>query len=280
MRVHFGRFGGIETRFYRAGRGAPVLLLHGVGMTADSWCRALGPLGQDFDAIAPDLLDNGFTAAGAYAGGPPHRAMLEHLTAMLDGLALDRVAIVGSSFGATLAAHLARRVPERVERLVLVSSGSVFKSAEALVAMYEKSYANGRAALLDPTVENCRRRLANIFHDPARIPDELLQLQLTPYALPGALASFERRLRGMMDLEAMREWEVGAARLREIAQPMLALWGRQDPRGEHAEAAAVFATIPHARFVTIDACGHLPHLEQHERFNQLTREFLAGGSRA
>lgn len=277
VRVHFVEFGGVPTRFYRAGAGKPVLLLHGVGMTADSWCRTIGPLAAGWDVIAPDLLDNGFTGSGTYTGGPPHAATLDHLEALLNGLGLQRISIVGSSFGASLAAHLYFRAPERIERLVLVSSGSAFKDAEALVEMYEKSYANGRSALLDPSIENCRRRLGRIFHDPSRIPDELLLLQLTPYALPSALAAFERRLRGMMDLEAMRQWEIGQ-RLKDISVPILAIWGRQDPRGEHAKAEELFRAIPTAAFVTIDDCGHLPHLERPERFNTLVREFLAAGN--
>jgi len=271
--VHFDDIGGAMTRFLRAGQGPSVLLLHGVGMTADSWCRTIGPLSRDFDVIAPDLLDNGFTGAGSYAGGPPHDAILDHLESLIDYLGLGNLSVVGSSFGATLAVMLHLRRPDQVKRLIITSSGSVFKKAEALVRMYEQSFANGSVALRDPTLEICRKRLGNIFHDPSKIPEELLLLQLTPYALPHALAAYERRLRGMMDLEAMRSYEVGD-RLKEVKAPMLAVWGKQDPRGEHAQAVEVFGAIPNARLVSFDACGHLPHLECADRFNPLVREFL------
>lgn len=273
LRVHFEEIGGVQTRFLRAGDGPRVLLLHGVGMTADSWCRTIGPLSHDFDVIAPDLLDNGFTGAGNYAGGPPHDAILDHLEALIDRLAPGPFHVIGSSFGATLAVLLHFRRPAQAKRLVITSSGSVFKKAEALVRMYEQSFANGSAALREPTLEVCRRRLGNIFHDPSKIPEELLLLQLTPYALPHALAAYERRLRGMMDVEAMRRHEVGD-RLKDVKAPMLAVWGKQDPRGEHAQAVEVFGAIPNARLVSFDACGHLPHLECAERFNPLVREFL------
>ncbi len=273
MRVHFEDINGVMTRYLRGGHGKPVLLLHGVGMTADSWCRTVGPLSRDFDVVAPDLLDNGFTGTGAYSGGPPHDAILDHLEALVDRLALGPFAVIGSSFGATLAVLLHLRRPAQVMRLVITSSGSVFKKAEALAKMYEQSYANGSAALREPTLEVCRRRLGNIFHDPSKIPEELLLLQLTSYALPHALASYERRLRGMMDVEAMRRYEVGG-RLRDVKVPMLAVWGMQDPRGEHAQAVEVFGAIPNARLVSFDDCGHLPHLECSERFNPLVRDFL------
>jgi pimeloyl-ACP methyl ester carboxylesterase len=242
-------------------------------MTADSWCRTIGPLSRNFDVIAPDLLDNGFTGSGRYAGGPPHAFILDHLEALIAELRLDEVSVIGSSFGATLAVLLYLRKPARLRRLVLVSSGSVFKKAADLVPMYERAYANGGAALRNPTLEVCRQRLGNLFHDPRRIPPELLQLQLTPYALPHALESFERRLRGMMDADALQPFET-RERLKEIAVPLLAIWGKQDPRGEHALATEVFGALPNARFVSFDACGHLPHLEHDERFNALASAFL------
>jgi 2-hydroxy-6-oxonona-2,4-dienedioate hydrolase len=273
MRVHFADIRGVSTRFFRAGKGPSVVLLHGVGLTADSWFKTIGPLSQEFDVLAPDLLDNGFTARGVYESGAPHLAMLDHLEALLDALNLATVAVVGSSFGAALAVLLYLRLPKRVNRLVLVSSGSVFRTANALVSGYKKSYSNGRQALEDPTLETCKKRLGELFYDPRRIPTELLLLQLTPYALPTALPSFERRLRGMMDVDAMRQFEIGD-RLKDITVPLLGVWGKQDPRGDYEQAREVFNKLPHAQLVAFEQCGHLPHLEHEDQFNKVVREFL------
>ncbi|HMN79598.1 MAG TPA: alpha/beta hydrolase [Burkholderiaceae bacterium] len=274
MRVHFTNVAGVPTRYFRAGEGHPVLLLHGVGMTSDSWCCTMPALARRFDVIAPDMLDNGFTGSGSYQGGPPHGPMLDHLAALLDALGIRQAHVVGSSFGATLAVLMRVRHPERTGRVVITSSGSVFKKAEDLARMYRNAYENGAAALRDPTYDDCRRRLANLFHDPSKIPHELVLLQLTPFALPNALASFERRLKGMMDVEAMRQYEVGHL-LETIDTPMLAVWGRQDQRGEHALAEKVFARLPSVRFETFDGCGHLPHLECVDRFNETVADFLS-----
>jgi len=274
MRVHFENIGGALTRYFRAGAGPGVLLLHGVGMTADSWCRTIGPLSRDFDVIAPDLLDNGFTASGAYRGGPPHEAMLDHLTALIGHLGLRDVALVGSSFGAALSILLYHRVPDVVSALALVSSGSSFKSAEELVEMYKRAAANGRKAFSEPTLETCRSRLANLFYDAAKIPQDVLLMQLTPMALPGALAAFDRRMEGMTQVEAMRRYVVGD-RLAAIKKPILAIWGKQDPRGDFATASRVLGALPQVRMEAFDQCGHLPHLEQSEKFIAVLRDFLS-----
>jgi 2-hydroxy-6-oxonona-2,4-dienedioate hydrolase len=242
-------------------------------MTADSWCRTIGPLATCFDVIAPDLLDNGFTGAGPYTGGPPHAAILDHLEQLIDRLSLRDIHLIGSSFGAALSILLYHRRPDIFATLVLVSSGSTFKSAEQLVAMYERAAKNGGAALANPSLEVCRSRLSNLFYDPARIPDELLLMQLTPYALPTALPAFEKRMRGMMDVEAMRPFAI-RDKLKDIRVPVLGIWGKQDPRGDYEEAVTVLSALPNIRIEVIDRCGHLPHLEQSERFNAILQDFL------
>lgn len=275
MRVEFATIGGTRTRFFRAGEGRPVLLLHGVGMTADSWYLTIPALASDHAVFAPDLLDNGFTGAGDYAGGPPHPFMLRHLEDFLGHLGIGRFAVVGSSFGGLLATLLYFHMPQRVERLVIVSSGSSSQPPEALAVTYRNAYDNGRRVFLDPTVEVCRDRLGRIFADRGAIPEPMLLAQLTAYAWPGALAGYERRLKGMMDPEAIRPFRVDD-RLDRIAVPTLAVWGRDDPRSDIARASAKLGQVPDIRIEVLDRCGHLPHLEQPDRFNAMLRSFLAG----
>jgi len=273
MRAYFEDVGGIRTRYFRAGHGLPVLLLHGVGMTADSWCRTMLALADDYDVIAPDLMGSGFTETGAYRGGPPHHLMLVHLEALIDHLKLDKIALVGSSFGAALSVLLYHRRPTAFSSIILISSGSTFKSAEELAEMYKNAARNGGAALANPTLQTCRERLGRLFYDSSRIPEELLLLQLTPYALPSARHSFDLRMQGMTDAEAMRPFAIGD-KIQTIAAPVLGIWGKQDPRGDYEGAVAKLSSLPNIQLEAIDHCGHLPHLERPEEFLQILRPFL------
>jgi pimeloyl-ACP methyl ester carboxylesterase len=276
MRVIFEEIAGIPTRYYRAGKGLPVLLLHGVGMAADSWCSNFAALGQHFEVLAPDLLDNGFTGAGTYRGGAPQGHMVEHLIALIDRLELEELAVIGSSFGALIALLLYLKQPKRVRRIMLLGSSSALLPPETLAKTYVKSYENGRAALSDPTYESVRKRMGNIVFDVAALPPELMLMQLTTMALPGALASFERRLQGLMDVEAIRPYHI-IDRLPEIAVPVLGVWGRQDPRSNYDEVLPIIRRIPGVETVVIDRCGHLPHLEHPGRFHELAIPFLKAG---
>ena len=67
--------------------------------------------------------------------------------------------------------------------------------------------------------------------------------------------------------------------LTAIAVPTLVIRGAQDGITTQAQQDEILTGVPHARFVEIAACGHLPTLEQPETTNRLLREWLAEHSR-
>ena len=86
MRFEFAHIDGAKTRYLIGGSGPGVILVHGVGMSADTWFWTIPELAKQFRVAAPDLLDNGFTGAGKYMGGPPHPFIVEHLLRFADHL--------------------------------------------------------------------------------------------------------------------------------------------------------------------------------------------------
>jgi pimeloyl-ACP methyl ester carboxylesterase len=273
MRAKFVEINGIPTRYYYQGSGDPVLLIHGAGVSSDTWLRNIDILGRDFAVYAPDTLGHGFTGTGDYKGGPPQPPAVKHLVAFVNHLKLEKFAAVGSSYGALLACLLHLEIPQRVEKLVLVSSGSVVNNDDEFTGALKEAYANGLSAIDNPTLENCRRRLQNIFYNPAAVPEEVIFMQLTLYALPGAREAFENRLRGMMDIDACRPYRV-VHRLEQIKAPTLLVWGREDRRGIYERAVEASKRIPHARLVAFDKCKHHPHIEHPDRFNAEVSAFL------
>lgn len=277
MRASFADIAGVRTRFFQHGEGAyGVLTIHGVGVGADSWLWNVEALGQGRLAVAPDLLGYGLTGEGSYREGPPHESMLEHLSALADHLGLHRLCLVGSSFGASIACHLAFRLGARVDRLVLVGCGPALNSPTFLHTMYQQSLANGIAAMADPTLERCEGRMRNLVFDPASIPRALPLIQVTLYGLPETRDRYERRIRGIMSMEALVQYDV-TPRLHEMAAPTLVIWGRQDIRGALDEAERHVARIPNARMIVWEECGHLPYLEKPGEFNAAVDAFIREG---
>src|SRR4051812_33301506 len=105
------------------GSGPPLLLIHGIGDSSETWLEVIPELARRHTVIAPDLLGHGESAkpradyaVAAYACG------MRDLLSVLD---VDRVTVVGHSLGGGIALQFAYQFPERCERLVLVGSGGV-----------------------------------------------------------------------------------------------------------------------------------------------------------
>lgn len=274
MRVHFADIAGVSTRYYLAGEGFPVLLVHGVGVTSEIWLRNLDALAGKFKVCAPDTLSSGLTGAGDYREGAIHPHVTRHLLGLADHLGFQEFAVVGSSLGGLFAALLYFEAPDRVTRLVLTAAGSVFNADAAYLNTWQSTMKNGGGAYANPTLENCRKRMTSVVANPACLTDDLLVMQMTCYALPGALDLFERRTRGMLDLDAVKPYRV-RDRLENIAVPTLAVIGADDPRVHLAQARSDMPRLPNGRLEVFEACRHYPQLEHAARFNSLVGSFLS-----
>src|SRR3954467_374248 len=119
-------------RVYRiAGSGPPLLLVHGIGDSSETWRTVIPRLARRHLVIAPDLLGHGRSAkpradysVAAYANG---------MRDLLGVLGIERATLVGHSFGGGVAMQFAYQFPERTERLVLVASGGAGRAISPLL---------------------------------------------------------------------------------------------------------------------------------------------------
>lgn len=120
---------GLATRYYEAGSGntRTLLLLHGrFGDAHLHWAEIMPVLADEFHLIAPDLP--------GYGGSAPLPALsleafVDWTQSLLDALNIEQAAVVGSSFGGTVARLLATMRPTYVPALILVNGGGLPRSA-------------------------------------------------------------------------------------------------------------------------------------------------------
>mgnify|MGYP000967724133 CR=1 FL=1 len=113
---------GSEITFAQAGKGPVLLLVHGMGGTFRNWETVIGPLARRHTVIAPDLPGHGESGAGH--GDYSLGSFASILRDLLLRLGHDRATLVGHSLGGGVVMQFGYQFPERVERLVLVDSGS------------------------------------------------------------------------------------------------------------------------------------------------------------
>src|SRR3954465_10950262 len=132
-----------------AGSGPPLLLLHGIANSSDTWARVAPLLSDRFTVIAPDLLGHGESAAprGDYSLGAHASGARDVATA----LGHDRATVIGHSPGGGIAMQFPYQFPERTERLVLVSSGGLGREVHLLLRAARPARADyGLPALTSP----------------------------------------------------------------------------------------------------------------------------------
>jgi 2-hydroxy-6-oxonona-2,4-dienedioate hydrolase len=280
MKAGFVDAAGLSTRILEAGEGPALLLLHPVGLSADIWLRNIDALAEaGRRVIAIDSPNHGFTDLVEYGERTPQELFARHALAVADALGIDRFSVAGSSLGGHVAALMYFLAPARVERLVVIGSGTAFSPEAELAQSLPRTFENAMKAIAAPTWAGCRARMANMCFSAASVPEEVILGQLTSYARPGMREAYEATLRGLMDMPRQRPHRI-LERLERIAIPVLILWGRQDSRSKVENASAASPRIPDCDLSILEDCGHLPCLEYPEQFNALLVQFLERPARS
>ncbi|MDD3444696.1 MAG: alpha/beta hydrolase [Zavarzinia sp.] len=275
MKVKFIEIDGVMTRLLVEGKetNMPLLLLHGYGGTADLWFRNIDALSDQFYVIAPDLYGSGFNDKPSLGGKPSHGFAVKHLCALIEKLNLRSLALCGSSYGALIACLTYLAMPERVAKLIINGSGSTFNSDEQLTAGISRVLEVYTPLLKEPTLASVRATMDAHCYDPASVPEEIIPVMLTAYAMPGTFEFWLEGIHAMGNLDNIRPFRI-LDRLEQIEVETLVLWGRQDKGAIYESAVAAIDRMPNARLFTFENCGHKPMFEHAKTYNDVVRTFL------
>jgi pimeloyl-ACP methyl ester carboxylesterase len=264
--------GGIKTNYLEAGDGPPVVLIHGSGpgVTAyANWRPVIPELAKDFRVVAPDMVGFGFSERpkGVRYGLD---TWAHQTVALMDTLGLDRVKLVGNSFGGAIALRIAAQLPDRVDKLVLMGSmGVSFPITEGLdrVWGYEPSFENMRAVL---DVFAYSRKIVN---------DELAEVRYRGSIEPGFQESFSAMFPA--DESGSRQRWVEAMttpeeQLRALPHRALIVHGREDAVIPLQNSYDLMGLLDNADLAVFSHCGHWSMIERTADFNRLVRDFFRG----
>jgi pimeloyl-ACP methyl ester carboxylesterase len=256
--------GGIGTNYLEAGAGSPVVLVHGSGPGVSAyanWRLTIPDLATEHRVLAPDMAGFGFSDRAASYGMDTWVAQLD---GFLTALGLDRVSLVGNSFGGGLALSFATRWPERVDRLVLMGSvGVEFPITRGLDAVWG----------YEPSIENMRAILDLFAFDRGLVNDELAELRYRASTEPGVQEAFSAMFpaprQRWVDSMATPETAIAA-----LPHETLIIHGRDDKIIPLDNAYRLLQLISRSQLHVFGRCGHWTQIEHSRAFNELLLDFL------
>jgi len=256
----------------QAGRGEPVLMLHGLGATKASFLPTINALAASHRAIALDLP--GFGDAEKPFGAAYDAAFFARFVAQaFDALDLKRAHVIGHSMGGRVALELGLQHPERVQSLTLLTPSLAWR----------------RPRPWAPYLRWVRPELGVLQPAPRAIVDPLVR-RLVPGADSGwSAVGVDEFLRGFLHPRGRAAFYAAARsiyleepsgpnglweRIEGITTPSLFVWGARDQLVPAAFARHVERAVPHADHIALD-CAHVPQFERPRELHAQVLRFLS-----
>lgn len=258
---------GISIYYEEQGKGEPLILINGLAFPMDLWFAQIQELSKDFRVIALDNRGIGRTDKPDVEYSVAQ--MASDTVGLLKAMGIEKANIAGLSMGGFIGQEIALSYPEVVNRLILIatSMGSA-KSWEMGKPFWDKAMVEMQG----------------------KTPEQIYRMDLTMMAAPGFAASHpdviekgvQLRMKNVQPLHGfLRQYGACAAfdaynRTGKISQPTLIILGKNDPIFPIPLAPDFQKTLPGAKMIIYENCGHAILLEKPDRLSQDIREFLKG----
>jgi pimeloyl-ACP methyl ester carboxylesterase len=271
--------GGLRVHLAEAGRGEPVLLLHGWPQHHYMWRDVMARLAPSYRLLAPDLRGFGWTAAPRQ--GYDGETFARDQIALLDALEIDRVKLIGHDWGGWTSFLLGLAHPDRVERMIVCNAPHPWPrvGARTLSQIPRSSYA---AIIAAPG-------LGPLLHRRTWLPRAALRLPKGIYT-EEEIETFVDRFRDPARAQAMSalyryyhrvfaEAARGGYRDRRLRVPTLLLFGKRDRFiSERLVEGGAGDRADDLRLEYVPDAGHFVVDEKPELVSERALEFFGAGS--
>jgi len=235
-----------------------LLLLHGIGASAERWLPVVPGLSRYFRVVIPDIIGFG------YSDKPTVEYTLDFflsfLQKFLDNLNIGVSSLVGSSFGGWMATEFSIRFSKRIDKLVLAAPAGIMQSSTHVLDQYIM-------AALYPTRENALKAFRDMAYDPGSVTEDTVLDFVNRMRLPNAKYAFMSTLLGIRDSPKLSD------RLSKILVPTLFIWGNNDSMIP-LRYLGDYRQVPKSEILIIKDCGHSPFVEKPGEFNKALLNFL------
>ena len=260
MQEQFVTVDGNKIRYLESGQSEDyIVLIHGLGASAERWEFVIPEFSKHYKVIVPDLI--GFGHSDKPLVDYTSDFFSDCLNIFLKKLGITKTHMIGSSLGGQIIAEFISKNQNIIENLVLVSPSGIMKHSTPALDAYVM-------AALYPNIEGAKNAFQMMAGPTKKINEKIILDFVERMKLPNAKMAFMSTLLGLKNAEVI------TTSLNKISAPTLIVWGENDPVIPIKYADDFVSSIKDCRFVTMDDCGHTPYVDDPQRFSKLVLDFL------
>ena len=260
IQIHGNKIRYLEYSNFNSTEEETLVLLHGIGASAERWSKVIPFFHDHFRMIIPDIIGFGYSDKPTVEYNIPY--FVKFLKDFLNRVGVKSASIAGSSFGGLVAAEFAINDINMINKLILVSPAGTMKTSTKTLEEYI-------LASLYPTHDNVWRAFNNMAFDPRTVTEETILEFIDRMKLPNAKYAF------MSTMLAIRNTTDLASRLSKVKSPTMIIWGQNDEMIP-VKYSEDYRNIPNSNVKVIPRCGHTPFTEKPELFSKIAIDFLKG----
>lgn len=247
---------------------APIVLIHGLGASTFSFRRNIPALEKQARVVALDL--KGFGLSKDFTD--KNFSFMEEaaiVVALMDYLKISRATLIGQSLGGTIACLIAAEYPDRVDRLVLVDSATLYITRPWVTRFLHGGLFNSMAYQMGgPDRRRIRGLLEKAYFDKSKVSDADVEGYYFPFTIKNSAEAAR--------LFLTTDNPNGNALLARIRAQTLILWGAKDTFIEPSVRDFLHHQIRNSKVEIIPNAGHAVMEERPEEVNQALLKFLGG----
>lgn len=259
---------GVRLHYQEAGKGYPVVCIHGAGpgASAESNFRLnVGPFSDKFHVVLWDMPQYG-KSDKVVLTEPRLKYNARILNGFMSAIGVDRAHIVGNSMGGQVGLKLGLDFPERLSRIVVIGSTPMTPifapfpvEGVKMIARYYKGSG--------PSREKLRDLLQTLVYDASFLTEQTFEERYQASIDPEVVELFGKR-QGEIPRENL------GPELPRLKAKFLAIWGMDDRFGALDVGLQMTRIIPDARMHIFTKCGHWAQVEHAAEFNRIVLDFL------
>lgn len=264
---------GVPTRSLRAGKGEPIIFLHGISGHLEAFVRTVpAHVAVGFEVHLIDMLGHGFT-------GKPDidytvDQLAQHVVGYMDAHQMASAHLTGLSLGGWVVGWMLIHHPQRIRRATMVlAAGSPALGSPEIAKLIVGSTT---AAVMSDDLAYTRKRLEQVIHNHDLVTDELVGVRYAVYHQSEFRARLDRVLASAR-ADLYQRFMLQADALRAVDREVLLAWSEEDAYSDVMGAKYFVDNLPRNKLVVFRDAGHWPPYERPEDFARVNTAFYRGG---